>query len=101
MPMKSIFSRHRIPEVIMSDNGPQFDRHEFKTFAREYGFKPITLSRYPHSNGFVENGMKIVKQLSKGHSLRCRSAFGYSELENNTNGSCRETMWQAVENKTP
>ena len=34
----------------------------FKEFSNEYGFKHITSSpRYPQSNGFIENQVKIVK----------------------------------------
>jgi transposase InsO family protein len=67
---KSIFARHGVPEVVVSDNGPQFDpvkTSEFSRFAADYGFKHITSSpRYPQSNGFVEAAVKIVKlQLKK------------------------------------
>ena len=33
--LKSIFSRHGIPEVLRSDNGPQYSSKEFSDFARE------------------------------------------------------------------
>lgn len=62
---KSIFSRHGIPEVVVSDNGPQFSRvatSAFSTFARENGFKHVTSSpRYPQSNGLAEAAVKIIK----------------------------------------
>ncbi|CAL8069840.1 unnamed protein product [Orchesella dallaii] len=67
--LKVFFSRHGVPEEVISDNGPQF--HPLKTspfqqFAREYGFLHSTSSpRYPQSNGFAENGVKIVKNLLK------------------------------------
>ena len=35
--LKSIFARYGIPEIMISDNGPQY---EMKQFARQYGFKP-------------------------------------------------------------
>ena len=35
---KSIFSRHGIPEEIVSDNGPQYSSDEYKHFATDYGF---------------------------------------------------------------
>lgn len=44
-----------------------FERHELKKFAREYEFNHVTASpKYPQSNGFVENGVKIVKTFEKG-----------------------------------
>ena len=48
----------------MSDNGPQFDSSEMKTFANNYGFNHITSSpHYPQSNGLVERTMKTIKAL--------------------------------------
>ena len=50
--MKSVFARHGIPSTVVSDNGPQYDSAEMKTFASLYGFKHITSSpHYPQSNG--------------------------------------------------
>ena len=36
--LKSIFSRHGVPSVFMSDNGPQFVSQDMKEFAVSYGF---------------------------------------------------------------
>lgn len=59
---KATFARHGIPELVRSDNGPQFSCREFKNFANEYGFEHITSSpKYPQSNGFIENAVKIAK----------------------------------------
>ena len=44
---KSILARHGIPEVIFTNNGPQFSAAEFGRFAKEYGFQHKTSS--PHS----------------------------------------------------
>ena len=62
--LKSIFSHHGIPSILMSDNGPQFDSSEMKTFANNYGFNHITSSpHYPQSNGLVERTVKTIKAL--------------------------------------
>ena len=62
--LKSIFSRHGIPAVLISDNGPQFDSTAMKAFASEYSFTHTTSSpHYPQSNGQVERTVKTVKQL--------------------------------------
>ena len=37
--LKSIFSRHGIPEILRSDNGPQFDSQEMSAFASSYEFQ--------------------------------------------------------------
>ena len=42
--MKSIFSRHGILEVVLSDNGPQYLFHEFEQFTKVYNFQHLTSS---------------------------------------------------------
>ena len=50
--MKGVFARYEIPEVVRSDNGPQYSSHEFASFADSYGFQHSTSSPYfPQSNG--------------------------------------------------
>ena len=52
---KSIFARHGIPEVLRSDNGPQFASESFRKFAQEWSFSHVTSSpRFPQSNGEAE-----------------------------------------------
>ncbi|XP_034540201.1 uncharacterized protein LOC117832662 [Notolabrus celidotus] len=64
--LKSIFARHGIPEVMMSDNGPQFSGQVFASFAALYGFKHVTSSpRFPQSNGEAERAVQTVKSLLK------------------------------------
>ncbi|XP_022792746.1 uncharacterized protein K02A2.6-like [Stylophora pistillata] len=57
------FARHGIPEVLISDNGPEFDNQEFKNFSTDWQFEHRSSSpRYPHANGKVEN-VKTCKGL--------------------------------------
>ena len=64
--LKSIFARHGIPEVMMSDNGPQFSGQAFALFAAAYGFRHVTSSpRFPQSNGEAERAVQTVKNLLK------------------------------------
>ena len=64
--MKSIFSRHGIPKVLMTDNGPQFTARDFKCFSSKWEFKHITSSPlYPQSNGMIERTVQTVKNLLK------------------------------------
>ena len=37
--MRSQFARHGVPEVVMSDNGPQFSCGEFREFAQRWDFE--------------------------------------------------------------
>lgn len=66
---KSIFARHGIPEVVRSDNGPQFASEAFHKFAQMWGFSHITSSPlFPQSNGEVERAIRTIKSLLKKSS---------------------------------
>ena len=69
--VKEQFSRHGIPEQLISDNGPQYNCKEFHQFSKNYGFVHITSPpEYPQSNGFAESQVKILKNILR----KCRSA---------------------------
>ena len=62
--LKPIFARYGIPEIVYSDNGPQYQSGEFKQFAREYDFNHVTSSpHFPWSNGLAERTVQTVKKL--------------------------------------
>lgn len=64
--MKCIFTRHGIPLIVQSDNGPQYSSREFRLFAEQYGFKHTTSSPlYPKANGKAEKWVQIVERLLK------------------------------------
>ena len=64
--LKTMFARYGIPEVVRSDNGPQFSSKEFSQFAEKYNFQHITSSpHFPASNGQVERAVQTVKKLLK------------------------------------
>ncbi|XP_037555190.1 uncharacterized protein K02A2.6-like [Dermacentor silvarum] len=60
----SVKVRFGIPEVLRSDNGPQFSSYVFASFAKNYGFSHVTSTPgYPQSNGAVERAVHTVKDL--------------------------------------
>ena len=62
--IKLVFSRHGIPELLISDNGPQYVSKEFEEFAEKYNFKHTTSSpHFPQSNGQAERTVQTVKRL--------------------------------------
>ena len=62
--LKNLFVRYGIPEVVISDNGPQFSSFEFVDFARAWCFTHKTTSPYySQSNRKAENAVKTIKKL--------------------------------------
>ena len=63
---KATFCRYGIPEVNLTDNGPQFTSMEYAVFCKEYGTQDITSSPYyTQGNGKAEAAVKVVKSLMK------------------------------------
>ena len=64
--LKSIFSRHGLPEVVRSDNVPQFSSHDFSRFANTYNFNHVICSPfYPQSNGQAKRTVQTIKGIQK------------------------------------
>lgn len=64
--LKSIFAVHGIPDLLISDNGPQYGSETFRTFTSTYGFSHTTSSpRYPQANGEAERAVRTVKEILK------------------------------------
>ena len=62
--MKNVFARWGIPDLVISDNGGQFDSTTFKVFAESYGFcHETSCPKFPPSNGEAERAVQIVKSI--------------------------------------
>ena len=60
--LKEVFATHGIPDVIMSDNGPQYSAEAFQQFAAAYHFTHVTSSqKFPQANGEVERAIHTAK----------------------------------------
>ena len=59
---RELFGIRGIPELLFTDNGPQFDSYAFKQFAKQWSFGHTTSSpRYAQSHGFAERTVQTVK----------------------------------------
>lgn len=64
--LREQFSRHGIPDIIVSDNGLQLVSHEFRWFTEVWEFKHVTSSLHHHkANGEAESAVKVTKNLFK------------------------------------
>ena len=63
---KANMARYGVPDVVVSDNGPQFSSKQFKTFQTSWQFEHLTSSPgYAQSNGGAERAVRIAKSLMK------------------------------------
>ena len=60
--LRTLFARFRLPEEVVSDNGPQLASEEFSQFLKQNGvrFTPVPPYR-PASNGAAERSVQSVK----------------------------------------
>ena len=61
--LRMLFAMHRIPEVLVTDNGTPFTSTEFAEFTRNNGIRHVRVSLYhPSSNGLPERAVKTFKE---------------------------------------
>lgn len=75
-----MFTRYGVPNIVVTDNGPQFASAEFVAFAKTWCFQYTTSSpHYPQSNGKAENAVKTLKrfvyQVSGSLTIRISSTI--------------------------
>ena len=61
--LRKIFATHGLPEMIVTDNEPQFISEEFRSYLRSNGIRHATSAPYhPASNGMAERAVQIFKR---------------------------------------
>ncbi|XP_047990171.1 uncharacterized protein K02A2.6-like [Leguminivora glycinivorella] len=79
--LKIVFSHQGIPNIVISDNGPEFSSSQFKQFSQQWCFEHITSSPcYSQSNGQVERNVQTVKNILKKTSVE-KTDFRQALLE--------------------
>ena len=64
--LRSIFSTHGIPEMLVSDNGSVFTSAEFTDFVKNNGIRHVKSAPYhPASNGLAERAVQTFKAYMK------------------------------------
>jgi len=64
--LKEQFSRHGIPDVLVTANRPQHSCREFTELSREWEFKHVTSSPgHAKSNGKAKSAVKVAKKIFK------------------------------------
>ena len=64
--LRLIFARFGLPEVIITDNGPQFVSIEFEEFTRQNGIRHNKTAPYhPRSNRLAERFIQAFKSAMK------------------------------------
>lgn len=59
-----IFSMFGVPNVIISDNGPQFTGQAYRQLMQKYGISHVTSSpHHSQSHGFIERTIRTIKSL--------------------------------------
>ncbi|XP_015271459.1 PREDICTED: uncharacterized protein K02A2.6-like, partial [Gekko japonicus] len=61
--LRRLFATHGLPDVIVSDNGPQFVSEEFRLFLTSNGIRQMTSAPFhPASNGQAERMVRTAKE---------------------------------------
>ena len=87
--LQSMFARHGIPKLLISDNGSQFSSTSFAKFAKDYEFINILTSpRYPQAKRKVERAFQSsdreestqenLKSLQSTDGLSCHAPRKWS-----------------------
>ena len=83
--LKSIFTRHGIPNILRSDNGPKFVSTEFDELSNEHSFTFVTSSqKLPQANEKAKRAVQTIKNALKKEKDPVKALMSYraTSLEN-------------------
>ena len=73
---KNIVCRFEIPKTIISDNGRQFDSHEFRLFCTNLGIKnKYSSPEHPQANGQTEVTNRTLLKIIKTRLVEAKGAW--------------------------
>ncbi|XP_058023914.1 uncharacterized protein K02A2.6-like [Ahaetulla prasina] len=73
--LEKLFATHGLPDVVVSDNGPQFAAAPFQIFLAKHGIRHApTAPFHPAANGRAERAVRSVKE-TLGRLRRIRTAL--------------------------
>ena len=91
--MRATFATLGLPQILVTDNGPQFTSAQFAQFTKNNGIKHVTSSPYhPSTNGLAERMVQTFKEgmrRQKTGSIETRIArflFAYRNTPQSTTG---------------
>lgn len=91
--LRSMFAHHRIPDTVVSDNGPQFSSKDLRVLGKVYGLHHVTCSPlYPQANGEAQQMVKIVKQLLEKAEDLYPALLVYRSMSRSTGYSSSEVL---------
>ena len=82
---KKTLSQFGTPKELVTDNGPEFSSHYFKSFSKTCDFEHRNSSPHFHqSNGLVERSIQTVKHTLKKAKLANKILFLDSQPDETT-----------------
>ena len=74
--LRSLFAQHGLPEVLVSDNGPQFTSEEFQQFVAANEIRHVRSTPYhPATNGLAERFVQTFKRAMKSNQTMSDQDF--------------------------
>ena len=87
--LSTVFARHGLPDVLVSDNASCFTSFDFKSFLDRNGIEHITPPPYsPASNGQAEGGVRVIKNMLKKCSDKDSMRYRLAKVMLQYNSNC-------------